>query len=187
MTYLPSRCRCAAQLSLVFAALASVVALGGCSSLDRVSATVAGVVNPYSIEIVQGNVVTREQLAALPMGAPRAQVQAILGTPLLMSPFHAQRWDYAFTIKRQGMAPQSRHVTVLFNGDRLESVEADALPSEADFVGSLRPPADLPPAKPLEASPEALAKYPPPTPVPARPVPLPAGAVTYPPLEPLAK
>lgn len=185
MTYLPFRCRFATPAGLVFAALA--LGLGGCSSLDRASAKVAAVVNPYSIEIVQGNVVTREQLAALPKGAPRAQVQAILGTPLLMSPFHAQRWDYAFTIKRQGMAPQSRHVTVVFNGDRLESVEADTLPSEADFVGSLRPPVSLPPAKPLEASPETLAKYPAPTPVPARPVPVATGAVSYPPLEPAAK
>lgn len=185
MTYFPFRCRFATPAGLVFAALA--LGLGGCSSLDRASAKVAAVVNPYSIEIVQGNVVTREQLAALPKGAARAQVQAILGTPLLMSPFHAQRWDYAFTIKRQGMAPQSRHVTVVFNGDRLESVEADTLPSEADFVGSLRPPVSLPPAKPLEASPETLAKYPAPTPVPARPVPVATGAVSYPPLEPAAK
>jgi len=185
MTYLPFRCRFATPAGLVFAALA--LGLGGCSSLDRASAKVAAVVNPYSIEIVQGNVVTREQLAALPKGAPRAQVQAILGTPLLMSPFHAQRWDYAFTIKRQGMAPQSRHVTVVFNGDRLESVEADTLPSEADFVGSLRAPVALPPAKPLEASAETLAKYPAPTPVPARPVPVATGAVSYPPLEPAAK
>ena len=185
MTYFPFSCRFATSVGVVFSVLA--LALGGCNSLDRASAKVAGVVNPYSIEIVQGNVVTREQLAALPKGAPRAQVQAILGTPLLMSPFHAQRWDYAFTIKRQGMAPQSRHVTVVFNGDRLESVEADTLPSEADFVGSLRPPVSLPPAKPLEASPETLAKYPAPAPVPARPVPVATGAVSYPPLEPATK
>ena len=185
MTYFPFSCRFATSVGVVFAALA--LALGGCSSLDRASAKVAGVVNPYSIEIVQGNVVTREQLAALPKGAPRAQVQAILGTPLLMSPFHAQRWDYAFTIKRQGMAPQSRHVTVVFNGDRLESIDADTLPSEADFVGSLRTPVVLPAAKPLEASAEALAKFPAPKPVPALPVPVPTGAVSYPPLEPAAK
>ena len=66
MTYFPLCCRFATPAGLVFAALAL---LGGCSSLDRASAKVAGVVTPYSIEIVQGNVVTREQLAALPKGA----------------------------------------------------------------------------------------------------------------------
>ena len=75
MTYFPFSCRFAPSVGVVFSVLA--LALGGCSSLDRASAKVAGVVNPYSIEIVQGNVVTREQLAALPKGAPRAQVQAI--------------------------------------------------------------------------------------------------------------
>jgi hypothetical protein len=39
----------------------------------------------------------------------RLQVRDILGTPLIADPFHADRWDYLFTIRRDGLpqpAPQ---------------------------------------------------------------------------------
>lgn len=142
--------------------LGVTLALAACASFDQVGRLVPTAITPYSMDIVQGNVVTREQLAALQIGAPRGQVLAILGTPLLVSPFHAERWDYTFTIKRQGVPPQERHVSVFFKGDRLERIDADPLPSEADFVASLRKPTAPPAPKPLEASEAALAKYPPP-------------------------
>jgi len=167
-----------------------VVACGAmvaCSSLDRVSRAVPNVVTPYSMAIVQGNVVTSEQLAALKVGMPRVQVQMVLGTPLLLSAFHGQRWDYTFTLKRQGVAPQERHVTVFFKDDQVERIEADPLPSEAEFVGSLRKPQELPAPKSLEASAEALAKFPAPAarnPGVVQPLP---SASSYPPLEPAVK
>ena len=166
--------------------LASLV-LAGCSSFDSASKKVAGVVSSYSIDIVQGNVVTREQIAAVQLGMPRLQVQSILGTSLLVSVFHAQRWDYVFTFTRQGQAPQSRRVTLLFKDDRLDKIEADDLPSEAEFVKGL-PSKAAGKALPLEASPEKLNKYP--APKAAEPISptvgLP-GPSSYPPLEPAAK
>ncbi|MFM6990864.1 MAG: outer membrane protein assembly factor BamE [Rhodoferax sp.] len=176
--------RCVAALGLVAAAMSLVA----CSSLERISRAVPGFVTPYRMDIVQGNVVTREQLAALQVGMPRQQVQAILGTPLLTSPFHAERWDYTFTLQSQGVPSQDRHVTVFFKDERLERIQADPLPSEADFVGSLRKNHDLPPSKPLQASEADLAKYPPSS-APAVVAPaLPAPAAgSYPPLEPAAQ
>ena len=56
--------------------------LAGCAWLE-----------PYKVPIVQGNVVTREQVAVLRPGMSRIQVRDILGTPLLTSVFHAHRWD----------------------------------------------------------------------------------------------
>src|SRR5262245_31434060 len=85
--------------------------LAACGTLPSAS-RVATAVSPYKIDVVQGNVVTREQLAVLKPGMPRAMVRDVLGTPLLTSVFHAQRWDYVFTLKRQGAEPQSRKVTV---------------------------------------------------------------------------
>lgn len=169
--------------------LGATLALCACSSFDQVGRLVPTVLTPYSMDIVQGNVVTREQLAALQIGAPRAQVLGVLGTPLLASPFHEQRWDYTFTIKRQGVPPQERHVSVFFNGDRLERIDADPLPSEADFVASLRKPSAPAKSKPLEASEAALAKYPPPAaPAQSSATVLSAPSLSsYPPLEPLAR
>ncbi|MDZ4076215.1 MAG: outer membrane protein assembly factor BamE [Hylemonella sp.] len=137
---------------------------------------------PYRVPVVQGNVVTREQVAALRPGMSRIQVRDILGTPLLASVFHANRWDYVFTLKRQGAEPQARRVTVYFQGETLERFEADALPSETEFVSTLgsREPPKVPV---LEATPEKLQEFPAPVPPPeAKPLPpLPA---SYPPLEP---
>jgi outer membrane protein assembly factor BamE len=138
---------------------------------------------PYRAQVVQGNVVTREQVQALRTGMSRIQVRDVLGTPLLTSLFHADRWDYVFTLKRQGIEPQARRVTVFFNGDALLRFEADELPSETEFVSTLGA-GDKSNKKPvLEASPEKLQEFP----VPVKPPeakPLPPLPASYPPLEP---
>ena len=185
-TPLPRRVRRSGVLALTLA----VAALAGCSSLGNVGSsmsTLGGLITPYKIDILQGNVVVREQVQALQPGMPREQVRGILGTPLIASVFHADRWDYVFTFKRQGQAPQMRKVAVFFDGDRLAKVEADELPSEEEFVASLdvRRSAAKPPV--LEATEAQLQsfrdKYPsrgaPATAnVPAAPAP-----TSYPPLE----
>jgi outer membrane protein assembly factor BamE len=125
------RCTC---LGLLIAASVSLVA---CGSFNGASNRVASMVTPYKMDIVQGNFVSKEQAAALNVGMSRLQVRDILGTPLLTSVFHADRWDYIFTFKRQGLASQSRRVTVFFKADLLDRIEADELPTEAEFVASL--------------------------------------------------
>lgn len=117
-------------------ALLTLLVLAGCSSL-RSSDSLLGVLTPYRPEIVQGNVVTKEMAAAIKPGMSRAQVRDVLGSPLLADIFHADRWDYVFTIRRQGAPYQQRRVTVLFEGDSMQSFEADELPSERDFVASI--------------------------------------------------
>ena len=116
---------------------AGVLALSACSTVDSASTRLVSVVTPYKIDVVQGNFVSREQAEMLKAGMSRGQVRDILGTPLLNSIFHANRWDYVFTFKRQNVEPQSRRVTVFFKDDLLEKVQADALPTEAEFVASL--------------------------------------------------
>ncbi len=153
---------------------AALLALSACSFLE-----------PYRIPVVQGNVVTREQVGVLRPGMSRIQVRDILGTPLLSSVFHADRWDYVFTLKRQGAEPQARRVTVYFKDGVLERFEADALPSETEFVLTLG--RQEPPKVPvLEATPEKLREFPPPAPAPET-KPLPPLPASYPPLEPATR
>ena len=94
-------------------------------------------VTPYKVEIVQGNVVTREQLAQLKPGMTRDQVREVLGAPLLTDIFHADRWDYPFTIRRKGAEAQRRNVVVGFAGDIVKTIEAPELPSEREFVAGI--------------------------------------------------
>lgn len=106
-------------------------------AVNQSASTLGGWLTPYRIDILQGNVVVREQVAALQTGMPREQVRNILGTPLLASAFHADRWDYVFTLQRQGQPAQQRRVTVWFEQDRLSRMVSDELPTEEEFVATL--------------------------------------------------
>ncbi len=157
------------------------VTLSACGSFDGASNRLVNVITPYKIDIVQGNFVSREQAAALKEGMSRGQVRDILGTPLLTSIFHADRWDYVFTFKRQGAESQARRVTVFFKNDVLARVQADALPSEAEFVASLDSGRKMGKVPVLEMSEESLKATAVAKPLETKPLPpLPA---SYPPLE----
>ncbi len=171
------------RLSLLFVASASLVA---CGSLNSASNNIAGLVTPYKMDIVQGNFVSKEQAAALQPGMSRTQVSDILGTPLLTSIFHADRWDYVFTFKRQGVAPQARRVSVFFQGEALARIEADDLPTEAEFVASLDSGRRSGKVPVLEMTPESLQLLPA-SAKKAEQKPLPALPASYPPLEPAAR
>lgn len=175
--------RLGARLSLLVAVSAS---LGACSTLNSANNQIAGLVTPYKMDIVQGNFVSKEQAAALKPGLTRAQVRDILGTPLLTSIFHADRWDYVFTFKRQGLEPQSRKVTVFFKGDVLERTEADPLPTEAEFVASLDSGRSLAKVPVLELTEQQISQLPQPIKAPEQ-KPLPPLPSSYPPLEPVAR
>jgi outer membrane protein assembly factor BamE len=171
------------------AALLACLSLGACSSVSDSTRNALTAVTPYRVEVVQGNFVSKEQLAVLKPGMTRQQVRDVLGTSLLADVFHANRWDYVFTIRRQGVEPQQRRLTLFFNGELLDHFEGDEMPSEEEFVATLDtrrksgkvPQLEMPedklkqvPAAPPEKAPDAAAERPP----------LPA---SYPPLESSAR
>ena len=165
--------------------LAIGAALMACSSFDNASGRLASIVTPYQIDVVQGNFVSSEQIALLKTGMSRQTVRDILGTPLLQSVFHAERWDYVFTFKRKGEEPQRRKVTVFFKDDGLDRFDADALPTESEFVASLDSGRKVVKVPLLEASEESLKQFPPVAKAaPEAPKPLPPLPSSYPPLEP---
>jgi outer membrane protein assembly factor BamE len=163
--------------------LLACAAMGaGCDALQRTDSFM-GFITPYRIPIVQGNAITKEQAALIRPGLTRLQVRDVLGSPLLTDPFHAARWDYVFTLRREGAEPQRRMVVVQFEGDRVKSMQAPAdLPSEREFVAQLGGKPDRTAAR-LELSEEERQALPPPKVREAAP-PEPIGAVReYPPLE----
>lgn len=137
MTRFSSFLRPSAYLLAVVAAPLLLSACAQTGSLGTQVSTLGGLITPYRVDILQGNVVVQEQVEALQPGMSREQVRNILGTPLLTSAFHADRWDYVFTLKRQGQWVQQRRVTVFFEQDMLSRFEADELPTEEAFVASL--------------------------------------------------
>ena len=132
--------------------------LASCSSGTMSSSSINPVnwITPYKVDVIQGNFVSREQVEQLQAGMTRDQVKAVLGTPLLTSLFHADRWDYVFTLKRQGIEPQSFKYTVFFKGDQLERFSGDSMPSEAEFISTLSNKRVLGKVPVLQASEEQL-------------------------------
>lgn len=170
------------QSRLALAAFAAF-ALAGCGAFNDATHHFASSLAPYKVEIVQGNFVSKEQVEALQPGMSREQVRQILGTPLLTDLFHAERWDYVFTMRRQGVAPQERHLAVFFKGDTMDHVQGDPMPSESEFVATIdkHKPGKIPPLEATEAQLKAFqAKQPP---APAAPAAEPAEPTNYPPLE----
>ena len=144
---------------LLAAAVAATLCLGACSGFSERSRGALSAITPYKVEVVQGNFVSKEQVAALKPGMSRQQVREVLGTSLLSDVFHANRWDYVFTIRRQGVEPQERHLTVFFNGELLDRFEGDEMPSEEDFVAKLDSRKKTGKVPQLEATEDELKKY----------------------------
>lgn len=169
----------------LLAPVAATLGLAACSSVTDRTRDALSAVTPYKVEVVQGNFVSKEQVELLKAGMSRQQVREILGTSLLTDVFHSNRWDYVFTIRRQGVEPQQRRLTLFFNGEQLDRFTGDEMPSEQDFVATLDTRKRSGKVPQLEASEDALKKF---TPAktapaaasPASTTPLPA---SYPPLE----
>ncbi len=96
--------------------------LAGCSNLPMLPS-----LQPYKIDIQQGNYVTQDMIAKLKPGMSRSQVRFALGTPLLVDSFHTDRWDYVYNYRKQGELTEQRTVTVVFRGERLDRIEGDVV------------------------------------------------------------
>ncbi|MBV8500461.1 MAG: outer membrane protein assembly factor BamE [Paucibacter sp.] len=132
------------RLPTVLIPLALGLTLSGCSNLSSFASVsgdkVMGLVTPYRVEIVQGNVLTKEQVERAKPGMTREQVRDVLGTPLLTDIFHTDRWDYTFTIRRQGTPFEQRKVVAWFEGDTLKKLDVpDNLPTEREFIAAIAP------------------------------------------------
>ncbi|PMY42511.1 outer membrane protein assembly factor BamE [Pseudomonas sp. GW456-L14] len=106
------------KLLLTSFTFVGLLALAGCSF--------PGV---YKIDIQQGNVVTQDMIDQLRPGMTRRQVRFIMGNPLLTDTFHADRWDYLYSLQPGGGERQQERVSVIFNGnDQLVSLSGDFMP-----------------------------------------------------------
>ncbi len=93
----------------------------GCSSVN---------IGPHRIDVQQGNALDQENVARLKPGLNRSQVRFLLGTPLVIDPFHTDRWDYVYVNYKAGKLAEQKRITLFFDGDTLMRIEGD-LPERA--------------------------------------------------------
>jgi outer membrane protein assembly factor BamE len=79
----------------------------------------------HKIDIQQGNLVKESEVEQLEQGMTRRDVRYILGTPLVVDPFHQNRWDYFYSLNRRGEDVIKRRITVVFENDILVRIEGD--------------------------------------------------------------
>jgi outer membrane protein assembly factor BamE len=124
---------------LALLVMGSAILTGCTTKVDETQRTMMNsIFRPYVPDVIQGNFISSEQYAKLEVGMSRDQVRQILGTPLLASYFHANRWDYVFEFKRLGeKISKERRVTVFFDGDKVTKFNGDALPTEIELVAEI--------------------------------------------------
>ena len=98
----------------------------------------------HKIDIQQGNVITQEMIEELEIGMSRRDVQFVMGSPMLVSPFRENRWDYIYTLRPSRGERERRHVVLHFENDRLARIGGDSvevgddgrvtLKGEIDFI-----------------------------------------------------
>jgi len=112
-----------------------VLACGFCACAALLSACV------YRMEVQQGNLVTQDSVSQLKPGMTKDQVKFILGTPLVVDIFHADRWDYVYTLQpaRSRSIKEERRLTLFFDKNgRLERVAGDVVPGAGSTAESAR-------------------------------------------------
>ena len=119
-----------------------VLGLTACSGLttfsDDSKSKIGKVFKPYRPDMVQGNFISKEQLERLKVGMDREEVKVILGTPLLTSVMHTNRWDYVFAFKRgDTQLVEQRQVTLFFEKEALVKITADDLPTEYELIAEI--------------------------------------------------
>ncbi len=109
---------------MTFFRLAMTVLLLGAASACT---TVPRIVNEYKIDIQQGNVLTQDMVSQLRPGLTKDQVRFILGTPVLMDMFHANRWDYVYSLRKGNSGEtEMRKFSTFFDADgKLTRVAGD--------------------------------------------------------------
>lgn len=115
--------------------LSALLGLSGCSALQV-----------YTIDLPQGNPLTRDQAAQLRTGMTPAQVRYVLGTPLVTDTAHAERWDYVYrfrpgTYAREAGVKQTlqQRLTVYFQEGKVSRIEGiDSLPEKSQLASPSR-------------------------------------------------
>ena len=130
--------------SVLAALVVSSGLISGCS-FD----SVVGLVDPYRIDVRQGNYVDQEMVAQLRRGMCRDQVRYVLGSPLVVDMFRSDRWDYVYRFRPGSGEAQQRVISLFFAGDVLDRIEGDVAAASGDAAAAPQPRSrvvEIPPA-----------------------------------------
>ncbi len=122
--------------------LSLAMAAGGCNLI-------------YKQNIQQGNVIEQDQVDQLETGMSKRQVSLIMGTPAIVDPFHADRWDYVYRFRPRGRTGAGRSITLYFENNALTRIEGEVANPYAEPQTSESETSKTETNQPATAAPEA--------------------------------
>ncbi|MBK8283466.1 MAG: outer membrane protein assembly factor BamE [Ahniella sp.] len=88
----------------------------------------------YKMDIRQGNLIDQEMVDQLKPGMTKRQVELVMGTPQLSSPFEQDRWDYLTSTSLRNQDAVIKTLSLYFQGGNLERIEGDWQPEAEDAL-----------------------------------------------------
>jgi outer membrane protein assembly factor BamE len=99
--------------------LLALVLLNGCALI-------------YKMDMRQGNLVDQKMVDQLKPGMTMRQVELVMGTPQVASPFNQDRWEYVTSNSHRRKDPEIKTLTLHFENGLLGKIEGDWLPKSGD-------------------------------------------------------
>lgn len=99
--------------------LLALVLLNGCALI-------------YKMDMRQGNLVDQKMVDQLKPGMTMRQVELVMGTPQVDSPFNQDRWEYVTSNSHRRKDPEIKTLTLHFENGTLSKIEGDWLPKSGD-------------------------------------------------------
>lgn len=62
----------------------------------------------------QGNVITAEQISQLHVGMHKAEVVAVMGSPVLVNTFDDSRWNYVYRVHKSNKIIEKKTIVIQF-------------------------------------------------------------------------
>jgi outer membrane protein assembly factor BamE len=88
----------------------------------------------YRLDVHQGNIVSQEMVDQLRPGMTKRQVTFIMGAPLLVDPFHDNRWDYVYSNQPGGEPRVQKNISLIFKDDELAALQGDFKPGNLPSI-----------------------------------------------------
>ena len=75
-----------------------------------------------SVKVEQGTKLNKSRVERLKVGMSKSEVERIMGSSLLLTPFSENRWDYAYTSRINNGPLTKKHVVLYFQNDVLKQI-----------------------------------------------------------------
>ena len=88
----------------------------------------------YKVDTQQGNLFDTATVEALKPGMSKRQVELVMGSPSVISPFDQDRWDYVSTLRRGRNKMETKDLTLYFENDTLVKIDGDYFPEDPNVL-----------------------------------------------------